>query len=170
MIIHCSAKLKEFVGSSYLSKGVFSPSEDIWNAHLFLINRKKCIAFVHSRTRYGVVLFDLRKADVPMLRSLFEDALVMQLYRDQILGESQINAVRKYASSIHFLPTNNDKSAIGSLNDMIYRLTFNVFEGPIDMNRAKNYAARYMNGSPCGTLKYKIPKDLMKEMLNEINS
>ncbi|HPI10579.1 MAG TPA: hypothetical protein PLK63_06055 [Catalimonadaceae bacterium] len=170
MIIHCSAKLKEFVGSSFLSKGVFSPSEDIWNAHLFLINRKKCIAFVHSRTRYGVVLFDLRKADVPMLRSLFEDALVMQLYRDQILGESQINAVRKYASSIHFLPTNNDKSAIGSLNDIIFRLTYNVFEGPIDMNRAKNYAASYMNCSPSGTLKYRIPREMMREMLDEITA
>lgn len=63
--------------------------------------------------------------------------------------------------------TDGDKSAIGFLNDCIYRLTWpGYFEGP-SIHSLIHYVENYYNENPLGKKKYQTPKELMRQRLKE---
>jgi hypothetical protein len=61
--------------------------------------------------------------------------------------------------------TNNDKSAIGSINDCISRITFSLVDNKCSLKEAKNYVKKNLNDTPMGAVKYQFPIKLMKEKI-----
>nr|WP_053180665.1 hypothetical protein [Sunxiuqinia dokdonensis] len=49
-----------------------------WNAHLFFINKRKCLAFVNNLTFYTVFLTDIQKKDIHEYQNLSEMRLVYE--------------------------------------------------------------------------------------------
>jgi hypothetical protein len=156
--IHCTAKLKDFL--SPLIETDCLETGELWNAHLFYLERRKGICFLNKETLYAVVLFDILKKDLKNLKSLFVESLIQQLYSDGILAEENEPKVRAEFAEIHFCPTNNDRSAMGSLNDTLFRVKVSETLG-----EAKNYVSKYVNVTPMGAIKYQYPKDLMREKI-----
>jgi len=156
--IHCTAKLKDFL-NPLVETDSFDISE-VWNAHLFYLNRKKCICFLNKETLYAIVLFDVLKKDLKNIKSLFVKSLIQQLYSDGILVEENEPKVRAEFAEIHFYPTNNDRSVVGSLNDTLFRVKVSETFG-----EAKNYVSKYVNATPMKAIKYQYPKEVMREKI-----
>jgi len=118
--IFCSNKLKDFLGQKY-----FTTSDDSlniygdWNAHLFYFDRRKNIILVNNKSYYAVILADIKKADFTNFSTLFFNRLTSQLVHDKVIDPSDVLlTIQKYTPLI-FTRTNNDKKAIGTINDFV---------------------------------------------------
>ena len=160
--IYCSSKLKEFL------KPIIDNDNrnfEQWNAHLFYLEKRKCIIFLNKETIYSFVLFNILKKDIPNINNLFIEGFINQLYADNILEKKDEHFLRRKYENLTFLPTNNDKSAIGSINDCIARITFSGFSNKKSIVEAKEYVNKLLNDTPVGAVKYKFPNELMKEKI-----
>jgi hypothetical protein len=159
--VYCTSKLKAFF-KPIMSKEIPLPVGDRWNANLFYLKGRKCVAFLNKETVYVVVLFELKKQDLNNIQSLFTEAFINQLYSDRILDNKQESVVRNNIGTIYFRPTDNDKSALGSLNDSIWRLTsWNTNESDL-IAKVKDYVSKQINETPMGSINFKYAKELMQ--------
>ncbi|MEZ5172107.1 MAG: hypothetical protein R2850_00990 [Bacteroidia bacterium] len=158
--VFCTSKLKDFLKGELNSENPLASGEQ-WNANLFLIQGKKCIAFLHKETVYSVVLFNVEQKDISNLKSLFTEACIKQLYSDKILEQSIEPMVRKTIGNISFHSSDRDLSTIASLNDVISRIKFS--EEKID-----EYVAFDLNATPNAKRLYEFPKDLMQKRITEL--
>ena len=164
--VYCSSKLKLFL---IPLTGVCKENDEQWNAHLFYLGGKKCILFLNKETIYSFVLFGVLKKDVSNIHALFVQGLVTQLYADKILLQKHERLVIDHYKDLRFLPTNNDRSVIGSINDCIARITFSVDSNKSSIEDAKAYVAHQVNYTPMGAVGYSYPSDLMKEKINNLS-
>ena len=153
--IHCTAKLKVFL--TPLIKTDSLESDEVWNAHLFYLNRKRCICFLNKETLYTVVLFDVLKKDLENLKTLFVESLIKQLYSDSILLKEDETRIRREFIELHFYQTNNDRSSMGSLNDTLFRIKYWK-----TLEEAKIFVSEGVNETPMKALKYQYPKEVMR--------
>jgi hypothetical protein len=82
IILHCSQKL-----AAKLSAVSSTPLEETsplggWHGHLFTLDRRQCVMFVHDATRYALFLPGLRKEDFAVMgerlfRPLYLGTLVL---------------------------------------------------------------------------------------------
>lgn len=163
-IVYCTNKLKSFLKPLVSDTPLLS--QDGWNAHLFYIKARKCIAFIHKETLYVVVLFDVFKKDLSKIRTLFRQAFINQLSSDEILKKREAEEwIEKYVEQIYFQSTDNDRSVLGSLNDTIARIT--CWNTPNMLEEARLYVAKHTNRTPMGAVNYQYPKELMKQKINQ---
>lgn len=114
MILHCSQKL-----AAKLTAVSPTPLEEIsllgsWHGHLFTLDRRQCVMFVHDATRYALFLPGLRKEHFAALgercfRPLFLATLAMFGCPD-----TQIKKVELALGPVRF-DTVTDRSVQGSL-------------------------------------------------------
>jgi hypothetical protein len=61
--VYCTKKLKDFIGN--VDETLPLDCNDIkisdWNAHLFYVDKRKCIVFVNILTYYSVFIVDIVK-------------------------------------------------------------------------------------------------------------
>ena len=162
--IFCTSKLKEFL-KPIVDTSKHIENNEQWNAHLFYLEGRKCIIFLNKETIYSFVLFDILKKDISNIRRLFIDGFINKLYEDEILELKDELVLRMKYENTRFLPTNNDKRAIGSINDCISRITFSPIYNKCSLNEAKDYVKKELNDTPMGAVKYQFPVDLMKEKI-----
>jgi hypothetical protein len=156
--IHCTAKLKDFLSPLIETNSL--ETAEVWNAHLFYLNRKKCICFLNKETLYTVVLFDVLKKDLDNLKTLFVESLIQQLYSDDILEKQNEQKVRMEFDEIRFYPTNNDRRVQGSLNDTLFRIKY---WGTLE--EAINYVSKGVNEIPMKAIKFQYSKEVMREKI-----
>lgn len=162
--VFCSSKLKEFLKPIIdINKPI--GNDEQWNAHLFYLEGRKCIIFLNKETIYSFVLFDVIKKDTSNIRRRFIDGFISKLYEDNILDLEDELVLRMKYENISFCPTNNDKSAIGSINDCISRITFSPIYNKCSLTEAKKYVEKNLNNTPMGAVKYQLPTKLMKEKI-----
>ncbi|MEO5943580.1 MAG: hypothetical protein ABIP30_07670 [Ferruginibacter sp.] len=120
-VIFCSAKLAKLLNiKTKVEVASLETATNMghWNAHLFYHQRKKYIIFMNKLSIYSVTINDYRKTDLLTLKVLFIKALEAQCEWDKIVLSKE--TLRQHFSEIIFSTTDNDRSAIGSLNDLIY--------------------------------------------------
>ena len=162
--VFCTSKLKEFLKPLVdTSKPIVNNEQ--WNAHLLYLEGRKCIIFLNKETIYSFVLFDILKKDISNIRRLFIDGFINKLYEDEILELKDELVLRMKYENTRFLPTNNDKRAIGSINDCISRITFSPIYNKCSLKEAEIYVEKNLNDIPMGAVKYQFPTDLMKEKI-----
>ncbi len=119
--VYCTKKLQDFIGKVETNLPADSNELTIndWNAHLFFIERKKCLAFVNSLTHYSVVIPAILKKDLKEINSLFFKRLTEQLVNDDVINhQKEIETIWK-PTELCFYKTNNNKSAIGRINYLV---------------------------------------------------
>lgn len=141
-------------------EGVFGS----WFAHIFRLDRKKCVLFTNDRTLYSVLLFGLKKQDFELLDQRFVSALVANLKSEEVPSEI-IASIGMACHPVSWGLTNN-RSVLGSMNDMIkgskLLFTVNRHIPPADEIQFLNH---YINHTPMSTLKMVRPADEMKAAL-----
>ena len=121
MRIYCTKKLEEFIGNvnQELPSKIIYRSVSDWNAHLFYVERKKCIVFVNNRTAYSVFLVDIKKKDLKNIDLLFYQRLIKQFRHDNI-NSGNVSFEKHFpVENLKFYKTNNDRKTIGRINDFV---------------------------------------------------
>ena len=113
--IECSAKTLKELG---LSKEVISHGTlDVdpffsWYCHLFFLNRKKCLLFVNTLTRYPVLAINLSRKEIKQLNSILGETLRIQLREegvpDNVIAQLLLHLYRPEISK------SNNRSVIGT--------------------------------------------------------
>jgi hypothetical protein len=113
MILHCTHKL-----AAKLPDVSSTPLEETsplggWHGHLFTLDRRQCVLFMHDATRYALFLPGLRKAQFTELGDWFR-----MLYLATLAGfgcsDTQIKKVELALGPVRY-DTATDRSVQGSL-------------------------------------------------------
>jgi hypothetical protein len=120
--VYCTTKLKDFIGD--VDEKLPEDYNDIklsdWNAHLFYIDKRKCMVFVNILTYYVVFIADIVKKDLKNIDEIFLNRLKEQLHRDRFFDDLKIENLLTDGEKISFIKTNNNKKVIGRINDYVY--------------------------------------------------
>ncbi len=119
--IYCTKKLEKFIGNvdQELPSDIIHRSIFDWNAHLFFVERKKCIAFINNRTAYSVFLTDIKKKDLEVIDLYFYRRLINQFRHDKVINENESFEKLFPSGNLKFYKTNNDRKTIGRINDFV---------------------------------------------------
>lgn len=159
--IHCTQKLGKFIKAG-IEQGL-SRSDQDWSAHLFFITGRKCIVFVHKKTLYTVMLLDIFKKDMTHINRLFLEAFIDQLKTDNILGSHEA-LIRDVYKEISVVSTDNDRQTLGTINNLV-----SIFQN-MDLESTRKYISNGVNIMPWKAVKFKLPKDMMLQMLSQLNA
>ena len=162
-IVFCSVKLTKLLG---VKKRLPSISMDNWNGHLFYLEGRKCLVFLHKETLYSFVLFDVLKKDLKNFKEVFTENLLKQLDNDFRISDEVKEVVKKDLGEIELSTTDGDKIAIGYLNDCIQRLTWPRDFPVATIPEIRRYVQFYFNENPTKTRT--TPKKMMAEKLNNL--
>ena len=160
--LFCSSKLSKLIG---LKERLPSISIDNWNGHIFYLEGRKCIVFVHKETFYSFVAFNILKKDILDFKSLFIFNFLKQLEKDKLLTDIIKNGILKEFQDFELSTTDGDKSTIGFLNDCINRLTWNRGALKPTIDQVRKYVDEHYNDCPLLSRQVSTPIELMKERL-----
>lgn len=138
-----------------------------WNAHLFILERRKCLAFVHKETFYSFVIFGVLKKDLSDFQRIFTESFIKQLKSDQLLTDELKDFITKDFQNFELSTTDGDYSTIGFLNDCISRLTWSVDGEAPTTEATKRYVHNHYNATPVLSRNFASPKEMMTENLKE---
>ena len=121
--VYCTKKLEEFIGD--VDETLPADYNDLkfsdWNAHLFFVDKRKCIVFVNILTYYSVFITDILKNDLKNIDEIFLKRLNEQLHHDGLaVKENENGSLLTDGAKIRFIKTNNNKKVIGRINDFVY--------------------------------------------------
>ena len=163
-IVFCSAKLGKLLG---VKNRLPSISMNNWNGHLFFLEGRKCLVFIHKETLYSFVLFNVLKKDLVDFETVFTKHLLQQLHAEFQISEKLEEAVRMDLGEVELSTTDGDKIAIGYLNDAVQRLTWPGEFHVATILEIREYVQFYYNTNPM--LKRKsTPKLMMAEKLKAL--
>jgi hypothetical protein len=167
-VVYCSAKLAKLLGVKSKIDPATNAGQTIlgnWSAHLFYFAGRKFIQFMNKKSIYSVTICDYKKTDILALKYLFLKSLSAQCKLDGILITEQM--LRQHFSDLAFSTTDNDKPAIGSLNDIIYHARASLKHGPPAYNIIENDIVVFnMNKIPYANIGYKLPFEIFAALLN----
>jgi hypothetical protein len=117
--IYCSKKLGDYIGSieKNLPQDNLELKPNDWNAHLFTLDRKKCLIFVHALTHYTIFIEKILKKDLQNINSIFEERIKAQLDNDNLEIGIDLGEMLSIGHEIKFYKTNNNRRVIGRIND-----------------------------------------------------
>ena len=136
-----------------------------WFAHLFRLERRKCVIFTNDRTLYTVLLFDLKKRDFEFLGERFISGLIENLKRDEFPSE-KIASIAIACYPVSWGATNN-RSVLGSMNDMVRLSKESVSFERLETADEITGLNHFLNRTPMSILKLVRPLNEMKAAVNE---
>lgn len=86
-----------------------------WYAHLFYLNRKKCLLFVNALTMYPVLAADLSRKEIHYFNAMLGESLKPQLY-DEGVSEDVISKFLEHLYKPEISKSKN-RSIIGTAVD-----------------------------------------------------
>jgi hypothetical protein len=121
MLIRCTQKLLAEIPAGLAD---LSAAGEGWHANLLRIERRKCVLFTHDATLYSVFVPGLTKPDFGHLDEVFGQRLFKALLWDEF-PQAQIEKMLDASRTIHFSSSNN-RSVLGSMNDICFQIEANV--------------------------------------------
>ncbi|MBM4116199.1 hypothetical protein FJ251_00380 [bacterium] len=135
-----------------------------WFAHLFRLERRKCVLFTNSQTLYCVLLFGLLKYDFERLPLRFVDALTANLEQEGIPAEA-VARLRWACHPVTWGPTNN-RSVLGSANEYIQLLKHRSQFAPLESPQNAAELSARLNRTPMSALPDVFPIDAISAALH----
>jgi len=119
--VYCTKKLKDFIGD--VDETLPADYNDIktsdWYAHLFFVDKRKCIVFVNILTYYSIFITDIIKKDLKNIDEIFRKRLKEQFRHDGIVSDFEDVSFLTEGPKIRFIKTNSNKKVIGRINDFV---------------------------------------------------
>ena len=153
--IYCTKKLQDFIGivQKELPNNLNEISVNDWNAHIFFIDKRKCLIFVNNLTFYTLFLTNILKKDLKEIDTIFKKRLQEQLINDKIIESSELDESVFSELEINFYKTNNNRKVIGRINDFVAMFKVHCsykYESLNEMNII--YENGLINKTPTGKL------------------
>lgn len=128
-LIRCTAKLRKEMGLKKDDLVEESPRFSLlgqWHANLVYVNRRKCILFVNDMTLFNFMAADMPRSEIRNLGDMFR-LFLRSVLSEEGLGEEALAKVLGEYSEIRF-GKSNDRSVLGSINDLAYHYEFSILE------------------------------------------
>ncbi|BBI34325.1 DUF6933 domain-containing protein [Cohnella abietis] len=161
--ISCTKKLFEV--SSFIEEQNDESIDELfkWHANIFRLERKNNLIVINNKTRYGFILFGVKKEHFKRFNEIFINSLVENLRAEGV----EDSIISKYVSRIDHIKfaKTNDRSVIGSMVDVV-KMT-EIIVGKFLPIKEMNIVELNKNNNKCPVVKLNIfPNDYMKETLN----
>ena len=149
--IYCTKKLGEYIGvvDSNLPADNSELKPNDWNAHIFTLDRKKCLIFVHSLTHYTIFIDQIKKSDLKVINEIFREKLKSQMRNDNLTINPKLSEKLCIDKEIKFYKTNNNRRVLGRINDFVSNFKYHCkykYSNLADMNVA--YENGIINTTP----------------------
>ena len=125
MILRCTKKVLDLLGSRPGGLSEPPPSDDDWYANLIWLNGRKCLLLTHAGTLFPVFVADVRKADLRDTGRYVVDLIAAEL-RDEDVPEDGLG--RLDPSAVELAPTVS-RGVLGFMNDMAFHCQHHVARG-----------------------------------------
>lgn len=133
MILHCSQKLAaKLAGVSSTPLQEASPLGS-WHGHLFTLDRRQCVMFMHDATRFALFMPGWRKEQFAELGSKWFRLLYTATLAMSGCPDAQIRKVELALGPVRF-DTATDRSVQGSLRVAKQDLEARLYEVPNVLN------------------------------------
>ncbi|CAN5535792.1 hypothetical protein BH10BAC5_BH10BAC5_05480 [soil metagenome] len=160
--LFCSKKLSDLILLK-TNKSETIESNEKWNGHLFYIDKRKCLIFIHKQTLYSVVVIDILKKDLDNFNKFFTDNFIKQLYIDNILNIDNEEKIKEIYNRINLRTTDNDRRVTGFLNDGVFRMKSCIYD--LGKSYIRNYRYNNLNITPMGSKKIIYPIEEMRKLI-----
>ncbi len=165
--IFTTKKLEKTI-SKYVIKDLEKVKENTylgdWNVNIFYVNRKKCWLLMNFKTKYVVVINEIKLADIKNITTIFKETFYNQLIYDGIIVD--FNLIEKIIGEVKLFATNNNRSALGSINDYLYHYKNWISRIQNKEINFKEITSRLNKHIPNTLLNYEMPSKIMSELLN----
>jgi len=136
--IECSAKTLRELGLSKQPVGYGKLEVDpffSWYAHLLYLNRRKCLLFVNTLTRYPVLAIYLSRDEIRNANAILGENLKIQLYAEGVSGD----VIAKFLEHLYQpeISKSNNRSIIGTAVEYERVMDAHLSYSP-ENRRAKN--------------------------------
>jgi hypothetical protein len=128
-LIRCTGKIQKEMGLKKSDLIEESPRFSFlgqWHTNLIYINRRKCILFVNDKTLFNFIVPDVSRAEIRKLGDIFRLNFSCVLSAEGYSRELVEKALSEY-SEIKY-GKSNDRSVLGSINDLAFRYEYWIFE------------------------------------------
>ncbi len=149
--IFITKKLEKIV-REFVCEDVDSDSDSVlgdWSSTLFFVSNKKCWLLLNKATKYALILPDVKKGDLKNISTIFKKEFYEQLKYAGIKVRYEL--INKIIGDIRLCPTDNDKSAMGSINNnmraiKIWKSQYKTFDNmPFrELNRRLNFLSNQL--------------------------
>ncbi|GEM_PF-1104822 len=168
MLIGITKKLRDKFKYINVEKIEERPEEIFcWHTSHFIHHRLTGLHIMNNKTRYSVILYNIKKKDIENIDEVFKTQLKDNLLMDGI-DELTIHKYLKDLGEISFVKTNN-RSILGQLNDSFYHLQADVEVVGTIMKHDLDYLNSRTNDIPMIPLErdgyYPFPNRAMKQEL-----
>lgn len=168
MILHCSQKL-----AARLSDVSSIPLEETsplgsWHGHLFTLDRRQCVMFVHDATRYALFMPGLRKQQFAELGSKWFRLLYTATLAMAGCPDVQIKKAELSIGPMRF-DTATDRSVQGSLRVAKQDLEAWLYRVPNVMDMDPLKVSCWLNERPTTVYgKYLWPEKVMLDLVTAL--
>lgn len=123
--LYCSNKLQKYIGfkDNQIEQDRHSALNS-WNAHLFTLNRKKCLFFMNQDTYFSFVVYDIKKPDIKHLDKLFVTGFIKELNKLQLITPEQETTLKNRFTKLFLHKSINNRKVIGNINNLIQILEY----------------------------------------------
>ncbi len=150
-LIRCTRKLLKVVGKPSVESESGVACLGGWHANLLWIERRKCVLFTNDETLFSIFVPGLKKPDFQSLDNIFTQILFRSL-RTEGFNQKQIERVLDEYSSVEFAQSNN-RSVIGSMNDLAYQLNCMIRSAGGLRNTVRDEVNFQLNRIPMGAIR-----------------
>jgi CRISPR/Cas system CSM-associated protein Csm2 small subunit len=123
-IIRCTKKILTEIKIKPSENEGLSDGFGSWHCNLLRIDRRKCVLYTHDYTLYSFLVPGLTKQDFVNFDEVFRESLFKNLLNEK-LPQDQIERFLDNNRIIEIAKTNN-RSVLGSMNDLAFQLTYRV--------------------------------------------
>lgn len=171
MLIGITQKIRNKFKYIKLNESTDRPDEIFcWHASHFIYDRLTGLHIMNNKTRYSVVLFNIKKKEVESLKEVFKKQLKTNLLSDGV-DELTTSRYLKDLGEVSFVKTNN-RSINGQLNNGFYLLESDIYHIGTNNQDDFDHINSRSNSIPMLPLEkhglYPYPNRAMKDVLNSI--
>jgi Domain of unknown function (DUF6933) len=147
MILHCSKKLAaKLLSVSAVPLEESSPL-GCWHGHLFVLDHRQCVMFIHDETRYVLFLPGLRKAQFAVLDKRWFQPLFLASLAFLGCPDGAVKKAELALGAVQF-DTATDRSVMGSLKIVRLDLDGWLYRVPNVMDLDHLLVSRDLNQRP----------------------
>lgn len=164
--LYCSNKLQKYIG--FTSNQIEQDKHNLlnsWNAHLFNLNRKKCLFFMNQDTYFSFVVYNIKKSDIKHLNELFITGFIKELKKLKLITAKQETQLKANFTKVFLHKSINNRNVIGNMNNLIQILEFHK-HGFKDMQ--VYFETETLNKIPLKPLDYKYAYEAIQPKLNQL--
>jgi hypothetical protein len=122
VVVRCTKKMLNLLGSRSIALGEFPPQDDDWYLDMLWIDRRKCLLLTHTGTLFSVFRAGIRSTDLRPPGPYLVGAIQTDLRTERLPPDT---FGRLHPDNVRFARTAS-RSMLGYMNQMTFEIRYQV--------------------------------------------